>query len=521
METERPCAVIAVRPATAIAGAGRLFEALEAAFPVTFAPFAAAPDAAALIAVGDVPRPVVGASAPPTIVFDAPAASAAPRPFALAEHPAVDRRLRGLEAHAHLGARGADPLADGAAVLARAGSIPVWTRAPGPAPVHRVAAPLPELRPGQVLRDLFDSDALALLALVQFLRSPGAEPAPSPPVRATLLFDDPNLRWRTYGFIDFGRLVEHADAHGYHAAMAMIPLDARHGHRPTVELFRNRADRLSLVLHGNNHVSRELLRAGDGDALGLAAQALRRVAGFERRYGLAVDRVMTPPHAMCSAAMTRALGELGFDALCAIHPYPWRERPPANALLAGWEPADFAGGCAVIPRLPLTASAVDVAVRAFLDQPLVLYGHHGDLRHGLDPLAATAARINRLGDVEWSSLGTIAAANAALRRDGRALRVRPFSNRLSLDVPAGVESIVLERPRGIAASSHWRLDNGAPLRFGEPAAVAPGAVAVRVLPGADVDPDAVPAPRPSAWPILRRLAAESRDRLRLLPASPV
>ena len=48
---------------------------------------------------------------------------------------------------------------------------------------------------------------------------------------------------------------------------------------------------------------------------------------------------MMPPHGLCSEPMARALGDVGFDALCAIHPLPWTEQPPADPPLAGWRPA--------------------------------------------------------------------------------------------------------------------------------------------------------------------------------------
>ena len=182
--------------------------------------------------------------------------------------------------------------------------------------------PPSQLGPAQGLRDLFAEDALAAIALIQFLRTLDGPGAFRPPgLRATILFDDPNLRWRTYGFIDFERLAEHAAVHDYHASMAMIPLDGWRQHRSTVELFRRNPERLSLALHGNNHVGDELARPQDETtAIAIAAQAIRRAKRFEARYGLRMDRVMIPPHGMCSASVAHALGALGFDALCASTP---------------------------------------------------------------------------------------------------------------------------------------------------------------------------------------------------------
>ena len=168
-----------------------------------------------------------------------------------------------------------------------------------------------------------------------------------------------------------------------------------------MELFRRRADRLSLIVHGNDHTKGELLATDDDvTAQTIAAQAIRRIQRFERRSGLAVDRVMAPPHGLCSEPMTRALGAVGFDALTAIHPLPWTEMPPADPLLAGWRPADFVAGCPVVPRIPLGSTAADIGLRAFLDHPLIVYGHHEDVAGGLD-----AWRRRRPSSTSWATCG--------------------------------------------------------------------------------------------------------------------
>ena len=107
-----------------------------------------------------------------------------------------------------------------------------WARTPGPAPVDRVGAALPELASGEVLRDaLQHRRALGMVAIIDLLRRVTRDIAHEPPpVRAALLFDDPNLRWRSYGYIDYRDLVRHAEEHRYHVAMAMIPLDASRPH---------------------------------------------------------------------------------------------------------------------------------------------------------------------------------------------------------------------------------------------------------------------------------------------------
>jgi hypothetical protein len=526
-DAKQPGNIIEVFPPAALAARPRLFATLTAAFPVSFRPGGdgGAPARAAAelhFAPSDrfATKPTPAAGRPALVLGERPWTGALADDVAFGE--AADRRLRGLMLNDPLDGPEID-LEPGEEVLAATGRRPVWSRSRGDSQVERVASSLPELGPEQSLRELLFASPVAMVALIGFLRGACGEDLPSPPpLRAAFVFDDPNLRWRSYGYIDFGRLLAHADAHDYHAAMAMIPLDARGQHRATVELFRTRPDRLSLVMHGNNHLSQELLRLDEeSEALATAAQAFRRAASFEARNDLRMDRVMMPPHGMCSASSAAALAAVGFDALCAIHPLPWREQPPAERPLAGWDPAEFAAGCAVIPRLPLGVTASELALRAFLDQPLVVYGHHGDLAAGLEPLAETAAAINALGEVEWTSLGEIAAGNAASHLDGSVLRVAPYSHRLRLRLPGGADAVAVEPPRQDARRfSGWSVDGGAVRPFGEATPErAGGELEIRLHAAAAVDPETVIPPAPSIWPRVRRTATETRDRLQPLLGS--
>lgn len=518
---------MAVRPAVRLADHARLFASLEAAFNVRFVPWSLdSPPIDGVIVVGSGSVPTLAEAAvdgvPALALGDAFGRLGPAEDVRLGKHHAVDRRLWDVLLQRQSPGPALEPTTE-EAVLAAARYEPAWTRGHRGAPIDRVRAALPQLSGDDVLWRLLGrgvaEDALGLVALVHFLR--GVEQAPwvSEPPRAAFVFDDPNLRRPSYGYIDYEHLVRHADTHDYHAAMAMVPLDARASNPAAVATFRNRPDRLSLVIHGNNHVRRELMRARrERDALEMCSQALRRIARFEVDTGLRVDRVMMPPHGMCSRTVTRSLGALGYGALCAIHPCPWTEIPPPERLLAGWTPAEFVDGCAVIPRFSLSASATEIALRAFLDQPLVLYGHHGDLSTGLETLADAAGRVQRLGDVRWCSLQEIMLANYELSVRNRSVAVRPWAGVVRVTLPAGAAELRVELPSlgsgpGLKGWSRADLDLAphalgltVPL-FGE------SDVVIRLHPNAEMDPRSVPDPPWRAWPRVRRRAAEARDRL--------
>ena len=217
---------------------------------------------------------------------------------------------------------------------------------------------------------------MGLLPLLHFLRQLLADegwklPAP----RAAFVIDDPNLHWPSYGFLKYPQLAEHASRHGYHLAFATVPLDGWRVDARAVATMREHPAALSLLIHGNDHVARELAGLdSDRQAEAAMAQALRRIAALERASGLSVARVMAPPHGVCSEAALRAMFRLGFEAACISRPYPWRDGLPAPTPLAGWHPAELvAGGIPVAPRQALSAPREDLglpcAARPAADPP--------------------------------------------------------------------------------------------------------------------------------------------------------
>ncbi len=515
-------AILDVFPATAVAEHQRLFAALSAAFAVTFRPVMGGRDGAdGVIAFAQgseirVPDDLGAGRLPVLVAAAGGDVDGVREPVKLHDEPGLDRRLRRIALEDRL-AGSLEPVERGTTVLASGRSGPAWTVSQDGPTMHHVNSVLAELEPHDVLWSMLSQRPIAFVALIQFLRSiPGAVAWTPPPLRATFMFDDPNLRWRSYGFIDYRRLLAHADEHGYHAAMATIPLDCGWTHRPTADLFARRPDRLSLLVHGNDHVKQELRLLRDRrSGLAVAAQAVRRIERLQRRSGVRIDRVMTPPHGLCSEATTRALAAVGFAALCAEHPLPWTEHVPSDDLLAAWRPAEFVGGCPVIPRQPLDSIPASIALRAFLDQPLVIYGHHRDLADGYERLEEIAALVNRLGDVRWVSMAEMARANVELRVRGPHAALRPLARGVRVGLPEAVTELTVEEPDDLLADKRltgWSLPDGTLRAFGESAPVPRVGVSVRLHGADDVSPEQIKAPPWRPWPKLRRVAVEARDR---------
>ncbi len=526
--TDSP-ARLGVYPPGELKARGRLLAALEDAFPVRFEAYETG-TAARLEGVL-----VLGAEQPAGLPPELPVLSAAAE-----EHAGATRSVR-LSSALELPLRDAllsdsftgplGELEESATVLAESDGAPVWIeRAPGRLAVACAPA---ELGPEESLRErLAPGRCLSLLAVVHLIRLVLGEREPDPgELRAAFVFDDPNLHWPTYGHVHYGRLAAHAREHGYHSVIAMVPLDGWLAHPGVIRTFAEHPGELSICIHGNDHLGPELGRIADAPAgVALAARAIRRSAAFERRTGLAVDPVMVPPHEELSEFAARGLAAAGYEAVCVSRPYPWVRplgpfaAPAGRGALSGWGSREILdGGLPVLLRAGFNAPLEDLVLRAYLGQPLILYGHHDLLAEGHEPLARAAAAINALGEVRWGTLASIARAGLRTRRLGGVLEVQMLARRVVVQVPEGVGELRVDhralgpaapgRPLSVTGSSSPPRPSATEgVSLLEPAA--PGTLELRL--GA---PHAEPSDLSSGplfGALLRRSASEARDRLSVL-----
>lgn len=518
----RPC--VGVFPRAAREERGRLFDALEQALDVRFVPRAPGEGrglSGAIVWESREPSsPAVPQGVPRLTISGGGEPTQAPRPVQLHRLDALDRRLHGLEL-ADAGA--ASSFGDGAwsrdQVLAEADGQVLWAIEAGDAGHQRLAIGPEELVAGETLRERFqDGRFLALLPILEFARRlRGAQRWTAPPLRACFLFDDPNLHWPSYGHLRFAELAWDAARHGYHVAMATIPLDAWLVHPQAAATFSEHPRELSLIVHGNDHARDELARVDTAEAaLDLAQQALERTSALEHKSGLTVGRIMAPPHGVCSQAMATGLLLGGFEALTVSRPYPWLARPPADRALAGWRPAEFvAGGLPVIGRRVLGTSPAELALLAYLDHPLILYGHHRDVAGGPSRLRSIAERVAAIGPVRWESIHRIARTNFSQRQAGDTLYVRMYSRCVDLEVPPGVRSLVVELPGHPCPDQELVRSAGALVAPGEPMEVRPDSrcqVALRHRLQADARRGVRRRGNLPLWPLVRRGMTEGRDR---------
>lgn len=522
-------AYIGVVPGREREGRRRLFDALEGALGVRFVPYdstSAQCLRAAVVFAGGVDDDV--ADVPLVLAESDGVGSPTGRTegVRLSAGPNLDDRLRGRSLGDESAGRLRSVRADGAATVLASTSVgPIWVKQTiNGHERHQVTVLPEELEPGERLKDRFRAGCfVALLPLLHVLRqASGYETWQRPPLRAAFVIDDPNLHSASYGYLRYRALAHHAEVHGYHVGIAVIPRDLGFAHRGTVAVFRD-SPALSLLMHGNDHIRHEFARPrSDAEALMVAAQAWRRVASFEQRHGQSIDRVMIPPHGRCSQQMMHAFLRLGYEAVC----YSGALREELVTPLAGWHMADVdvGGGLPGLPRLGINRPVDERILRSFLDQPVVLVLHHNDLRAGYDSLSEVAQELSGVGRFNWMSFAALARSSVEQRREGDRLQVRMFSRRAHIDLPAPLAGLVVEAPGGceldtvVVRSLVEDFQAEGLLGITMPAPP-PGRVEILLNRPAAVDPQRVPAPAWTPWPVVRRALSEARDRAKpYLPA---
>jgi hypothetical protein len=414
----------------------------------------------------------------------------------------------------------------GDAILATCEGKPVWTTCiRNGAPNHLVAVAPDEVVAGETLGDqLVPGRFLALMALLEFARCLDAGWS-KVPLDAAFIFDDPNLHAPSYGHIGFRRLAAHARRFGYHAVMASIPRDLGYASPAAIHIFRSHSDVLSLTVHGNNHLSNELIRERSPEEdLALAAQSLSRTMRFEQRTGIVVSHVMCAPHEVCGQGMMRALFRVGFDGL-AIEQVSLRSALDEPSPHLGILPADrVCNGLSAVPRQLLGTSQDALVLTAFLRQPLLIYGHHWDLARGYDRLAAIADFIHGLGDVHWGPLSHAVRDKYSWRSRGDRLEVRLYGRTASIacdTTPASLELVIpsLASREGlevsIAGGAWQRMSSESRQQIPLPSGLH-ASIDVELRPIDAAIAASVAPPNWAPWPAVRRAATEIRDRMSVL-----
>jgi hypothetical protein len=235
----------------------------------------------------------------------------------------------------------------------------------------------------------------------------------TPGIYANFTIDDLWLR-EPYGHVNYEGLLEEAQRHNFHATVAFIPWNFDRSEPKVVALFQKFPNRLSVCVHGNDHVHQEfgpleshpLQKQVEGMKQGLA-----RMEKFSALTKIPFDAVMVFPHSIAPEATFAELRRNHYLATANSLNVPSDASAPPGA--------DFALRTATMkfgefPSLRRYSAETDIppaqlAIDAFLGNAMLFYAHESYFAAGVGAFDQTADFVNRLQpDIQWKSLGTIA-----------------------------------------------------------------------------------------------------------------
>jgi hypothetical protein len=229
---------------------------------------------------------------------------------------------------------------------------------------------------------------------------------------ANLTIDDAWLR-EPYGHVNYHGLLQEMERHNFHTTVAFIPWNFDRNETAVVSLFRAHADRFSLCVHGNNHYHQEF---GAYDSRPLNGQiddikqALARMAKFSELTQLPYDQVMVFPHSIAPEQTLGALKRYNFEATANSTNVPLGASAPADPEFALRTATLAFSSFPSLRRYSDEAPRPEsqLAIDAFLGNPMLFYVHQGFFANGIGAFDGTAETVNRLQPgTQWRSLGYI------------------------------------------------------------------------------------------------------------------
>jgi len=246
----------------------------------------------------------------------------------------------------------------------------------------------------------------ALVPLLFFLRHCAISAWQTPLRAANIVIDDPDLQ-ESYGFIEIRTLAQWVDKLDCAVSIGFIPWNFKRTSPSVVELFRSRWPRLSLCVHGCNHVEAEFC-GNVSNSRQVIALALKRMERLSRNTGLGYDKVMVFPRGEFSGSAMQALHESNF--LAGVNTELIDSRAdrgvPAGELL---QPAITSySGFPLFLRRPADEPIANFALDLLLGKPCLVGMHHDYFGEGFEPLAKFVNSLKGLDPgLSWSNLETI------------------------------------------------------------------------------------------------------------------
>ena len=244
------------------------------------------------------------------------------------------------------------------------------------------------------------------------------------------IIDDPLLK-KKYGYLDYKLLLEAMDYHNFHTSIAFIPWNFKRNNKEVTDLFKERANRFSLCVHGCDHTGGEFGSVDYSELDYRVKQATRRMLFHKEITGLEFDRVMVFPQEVFSTTSLMVLKSNSYLAVVnsGIIPFNWSEPLRIDSLL---QPAvmDYENFPIFQRRSPWKIA--DFALDLFLGKPMLIYVHHDYFREGYGKLKEFMRGINSLVDnIEWKRLEDIMQSSYLQKKEENNItRIKLYTNNM-------------------------------------------------------------------------------------------
>jgi hypothetical protein len=322
------------------------------------------------------------------------------------------------------------------------------------------------------IRETF-ADTVPVIMYLKFAFGTGAQAD----ISASLIVDDPLLKPR-YGFLKYSHILFLMDQYNFATTIAFIPWNWYRTDPHTVELFRDRPDRLSVCVHGCDHTGSEFAERSAALLHKRARLASQRMHQFRRRTLLHHDEVMLFPQGAFSAAALAALKLNGFVAAAntEVAPVSKEENKTTVGDLLGMAIMKYSS-FPLFTRRYLAHGVENFAFDGLLGKPCLIAAHHDDFAGDARILLQVIDKLNSLHwKLRWRSLGAAftRALNVHRNVDGTSYvqmygtnltyaNARPFSNRTAfMKLETDFDSVQSVTVNG--APVDYVLDRGS-LRF--------------------------------------------------------
>ena len=262
---------------------------------------------------------------------------------------------------------------------------------------------------------------------------------------ANLTIDD---AWLTqpFGKLDYLGLLREMKQHGFHTTLAFVPWNFDRSHQSLVTLFQSQPDYFSICLHGNDHKHREFgeyrvnpLQQQTADV----KQGIARMERFHTLTGLPYDRFMVFPHGVAPQETFAVLRRYDFLGTANSQNVPLGTPFPSDPLFVLRTYTTAYGGLLSLYRYAAMpeVSRLNIAIDAFLGNPLLFYSHENLFAGGIGAFNSQAEAVNEIQPTtQWKGLGYISRHLYLTRSRGEtAADVRMLTNEMELTNQSGAE----------------------------------------------------------------------------------